>query len=131
MDKKEKEQINELRSQGYGYKKIAQVLDLSVNTVSSYCRRNEIEKYRCAVCKQCGAELKQTPKHRKKKFCSDKCRFTWWNAHPESVSRKAVYHFVCEYCGREFSSYGNSHRKYCSRACYGKSKTKEISKIEV
>ncbi len=52
------------------------------------------------------------------KFCSDKCRMAWWKAHPDQLNRKAIYHMVCAHCGQPFDSYGNSHRKYCSRACY-------------
>jgi endogenous inhibitor of DNA gyrase (YacG/DUF329 family) len=32
---------------------------------------------------------------------------------------KAVRHFTCPTCGNDFTSYGNAHRKYCSRACHG------------
>jgi hypothetical protein len=35
------------------------------------------------------------------------------------MRRKAVYHFVCPVCDAAFDSYGNQHRKYCSRACFG------------
>ena len=36
----------------------------------------------------------------------------------ELVKRKAVYTFTCPACGKEFTVYGNSHRKFCSHACY-------------
>lgn len=52
------------------------------------------------------------------KFCSDNCRTAWWNAHPEKVNRRAVYHFTCAHCGKPFTAYGNAKRKYCSHACY-------------
>lgn len=39
MTKNEKHRINELRLNGYGYKKIAKELGLSVNTVKSYLAR--------------------------------------------------------------------------------------------
>ncbi|MDD5917522.1 MAG: zinc ribbon domain-containing protein [bacterium] len=60
----------------------------------------------------------QAKSRKAKYFCSDKCRNVWWNAHPEKVQRKAYYHLTCEYCGKEFISYGNRKRKYCSRPCY-------------
>ena len=42
----------------------------------------------------------------------------WWNSHLDLVKRKAIYHFTCPTCGREFTAYGNAHRKYCSHSCY-------------
>ena len=39
MTENEKHRINELRLNGYGYKKIARELGLSVNTVKSYLAR--------------------------------------------------------------------------------------------
>ena len=57
-------------------------------------------------------------KKKRKVFCSAECRVRWWNAHPYMVNQKAVYHFVCAYCGKEFTAYGNNKRKYCCHACY-------------
>lgn len=36
----------------------------------------------------------------------------------EEVNRKANYSCTCAFCGKQFTSYGNKHRKYCSHACY-------------
>lgn len=118
------QEILNYRSQGLGYKRIAVLTGYSINTVKSVCRRNQdaLEKR----CLQCGAVLVQTPHRKEKKFCSDKCRMAWWNSHPELVNRKAVYHLTCAQCGQPFNSYGNGHRKYCSRACYGKSRAKAV-----
>jgi hypothetical protein len=36
--------------------------------------------------------LEHTPKSKKKVFCDDKCRYTWWNAHrsgEEALKRDA------------------------------------------
>ncbi|WP_322200375.1 RNA polymerase subunit sigma-70 [Acutalibacter intestini] len=112
------------REQGLGYKRIAALTGYSINTVKSVCRRNPDGAER--FCPQCGAMLTHTPHHREKKFCSDKCRMAWWNSHPEAVNRKAVYHFTCAQCGQPFDSYGNDHRKYCSRACYAEARRKGV-----
>ncbi len=61
MTQGQKEQIDTLREQGNGYKRIAGILGVSVNTIASYCRR------KTAVCPCCGAALVMTPKHRKKR----------------------------------------------------------------
>lgn len=129
MTELQKQQIQRLRCEGNGYKKIAQMLDLSENTVKSFCKRNNAISAEF-TCLQCSQTLKQTPNHKAKKFCSDSCRMAWWNAHPELVKRKSYYDFTCEICRKSFKSYGNSNRKYCSRACYGKSKRKENDHVK-
>lgn len=70
------------------------------------------------VCVSCGAPITQMPGKKEKKFCSDRCRNQWWNAHLDLVDRRANYEFVCLTCGKKFTAYGNAHRKYCSRDCY-------------
>ncbi|WP_369677897.1 RNA polymerase sigma factor [Ruminococcus sp. CAG:379] len=42
MTNKQKEKIIVLRQDGTSYKEIAEQLDLSVNTVKSYCQRHEL-----------------------------------------------------------------------------------------
>lgn len=128
MTDKEKSQIIKLRAAGNGYGRIAQTLGISPNTVKSFCRRNNIstetqEDTATAIvgdthCENCGREIQQIAKRKKKRFCCDKCRNAWWNSHLDQVKRKAVYTFRCPYCGREFQIYGDKRRKYCSHECY-------------
>jgi endogenous inhibitor of DNA gyrase (YacG/DUF329 family) len=127
MNTQQKNQIASLRREGYGYTKIAQALGLSKNTVKSYCRRNDLSGIAAddphvapivRFCPECGKEIIQAPHRKEKKFCSDECRHKWWNARPEMITRKAVYSYTCAHCGEPFTAYGNSHRKYCSHACY-------------
>ena len=70
------------------------------------------------------SRLIQPSTGRPKKFCSDKCRREWWKAHPEKLHRKdtAIYTMTCARCGKEFTSYGNKNRKYCSHDCYIKAR---------
>ena len=123
MTEKQKAEIVRMRGDGVSYKQISDVLSLSVNTIKSYCKRNNIlktdsEKALYASCLQCGKPVIQKEKTKRRKFCSDVCRRKWWNAHPEQVNRKALYKNRCECCGKEFEAYGNNHRKYCSHECY-------------
>lgn len=129
MTDKEKSQIIKLRAAGNGYGRIAQTLGISPNTVKSFCRRNNISTEtkedtatdilgETTYCENCGREIQQIAKRKKKRFCCDKCRNAWWNSHLDQVKRKAVYTFRCPHCGREFQIYGDKRRKYCSHECY-------------
>jgi len=125
MTVQEKNRIAAMRKAGMGYAAIAQELEISKNTVKTFCRRNNLQLKKeheaepvTNCCPQCGGPVHQTPGRKHKKFCSDLCRNKWWNAHPNEIQRKAMYNFVCPTCGKAFSAYGNSHRKYCSHECY-------------
>ena len=113
-----KAKIELLSSQGLGYKAISEILDTPLGTVRSYLQRDVGDGGSYVSCKQCGRKLKIISGRKPKMFCNKNCRQTWWNSHPECVKRKAVYSFVCDVCGKEFTAYGNNHRKYCSRECY-------------
>ena len=110
MTDSEKKQILELYNKGLGYSKIAAALELPLNTVKSFLYR-------------LNKPLQITSK-RVKRFCSDKCRMAWWNAHQEYVMRTAYYSFVCPQCGKTFTVYGNSKRMYCSRKCFAAARRK-------
>ncbi|MCD7751028.1 MAG: helix-turn-helix domain-containing protein [Lachnospiraceae bacterium] len=118
MTIEEREEVTTMRRNGSSYRKIAESLGVSMETVKSYCRRNKITI--SPLCKECGVAIVQTPGKRKRLFCSDQCRTKWWNAHPELVKKKpySFYDFTCAYCHKTFTAYGNDHRKYCSHECY-------------
>lgn len=125
MTDAQKIQISNLRAEGFGYKRIAEQMGISENTIKTYCRRNGLggkaateEQADKHVCLYCGVEVKQNPGRKEKKFCSDKCRNKWWNEHLDRVNRKAMYEYECPHCKKSFTVYGNSHRKYCSHECY-------------
>ncbi len=133
-----KQKIHIMRQEGRSYSLIAATLGIPFNTVKSYCRRNNItviktgstkdsdyksevpavERERQTVCKNCGKLLSQSVKGQPKKFCSEKCRRTWWKANEQQLDRKAYYSLICSRCGIEFRSYGNKSRKFCSHSCY-------------
>lgn len=122
MTRKEKESVRFLRGEGYGYLAIATRLGISLNTVKSFCRRNGLggiaEKPDRQTCRQCGKPLAQEPKRPARKYCSEACRRIWWKEHSHLVNKKAFYSLTCAHCGKEFQSYGNQKRKYCSHPCY-------------
>ena len=124
-------QVKEMRLKGMGYRAIAEALGLSRDIVRNHCKAKGMGGYVAAtvknlqerevqngICLCCGEEISQQGNGRPRKFCSEKCRRQWWKTHPEEGNRKAVYTQVCARCGKEFTAYGNSHRKYCSHDCY-------------
>lgn len=131
MTTEQKAAIAALRQQGYGYMKIANHIGVTVGAVKSFCQRNGLRNAAARpdispqtihtaerFCKHCGVPVIQTPRARKKLFCSTACRQKWWNAHHEQVKRRAFYTFICHACGKEFTAYGNQGRKYCCHECY-------------
>ena len=128
MDGFQKEQIRNLRREGMSYAKIAKQVDVSRDAVISFCRRNGLQEIKkpipvvntdaADVCRECGKPLIQVDGMKKRVFCSKECRVKWWKEHPERLNQKAVYQYTCPHCGKPFSAYGNSKRKYCSHACY-------------
>ena len=127
MTDKQKNQIAVYRGQGLGYSVIARMMGLSVNTIKAHCRRNGLGGKRALedhsditvyACENCGKPVQQNKGRKKKRFCCDRCRNTWWNAHLELVNRKANYECTCKKCGKNFISYGNKDRKYCCHECY-------------
>ena len=109
--------INNMRLEGHSPSVIAAKLGLSAGTVRSHIHRHP-NIPGAKACKNCGRPLMQPKGRREKKFCSDSCRMAWWNSHQDQVERKAYYRLECQFCGKEFESYGNKNRKYCCRACY-------------
>jgi len=121
MNEMQKKQISTLRSQGYGYIRIARELELSENTVKSYCRRHGLSVdalQNMAFCRNCGQPIVNREKRKPRQFCANLCRIAWWKEHPDSVNKKAVYSFTCAGCGKQFTAYGNNNRKYCCHDCY-------------
>lgn len=127
MTDKEKQQIAVYREQGLSYTKISNKMNLSINSIKTYCKRHGLGGVRAFdmtgevkiySCENCGKPVKQNPGRKQKRFCSDKCRNTWWNAHMDLVKKKANYECICMKCGKSFISYGNKERKYCSHECY-------------
>ena len=121
MTELQKHQIMNLREKGYGYIKIANELGISVNTIKSFCRRQNIIKPKADdkhYCKCCGKEVEQTKGRKEKKFCSDSCRMKWWNGNLDKVNRKAYRQRKCLKCGNEFTVYGSKKKKFCTHECY-------------
>lgn len=133
MTNEQKSTIMRLRSEGCKYTAIADAVGLSINTVKSYCRRQNINTFietasdeSCAACcKQCNKPLERKDGKKPRKFCSDDCRHAWWKDHPNEVNMKALYTKACAHCGRSYTVYGRPHSKFCCHACSAQHRTKK------
>ncbi|WP_165620583.1 helix-turn-helix domain-containing protein [Streptococcus equi] len=120
-------QVWKYRNEGLGYRKIANLLDLSLTAVKRYCNTNPYLKgYGQAVvamisdgkqkghlCKECMKPIVQPKKGRIKQFCSASCRRkNWLKKYPEKANN-----YFCKLCGMTFTAYGSPKRIYCSRSC--------------
>lgn len=125
MTDEQKRKITALRQEGLGYTAIARRMNISKDTVKGFCRRNGLAGQRDTGtvaakdrCRECGKSLCQTEGKKRRVFCCEECRVKWWHEHPEQIKQRAVYSFTCACCGKQFTAYGNSKRKYCSHECY-------------
>ena len=135
MTSTEKSRINELRAQGFGYKRIARMLNVSVSTVQSHCRRggpllsssnkgssaiaavpvnSALDTAGNSFCKQCGAVIARRPHRRPRLFCSDTCRQKYWYQHRADASTATSH--ICPTCGQTFVT--SRSQIYCSHDCY-------------
>ena len=71
MTNYEIQQIRVLQCQGLGYRRIAATLNLSPNSVKSYCQRHPMEpsSQADAYCKQCGNPVTFKAGKKKRLFC--------------------------------------------------------------
>ena len=125
--------VTQLQHQGLGYRRIAALTNISVNTVKGYCKRHpvntqETEPQTDAYCKQCGRPVYYVPHRKAKQFCSDKCRMAWWNNNRNQVQHKVTKTVVCCLCGRSFVATGKRERKFCSKECFAAAMRKEAEK---
>ena len=126
MTGEQREKITQMRREGAGYSTIAEAIGIPKDTVKTFCQQNGIggNKAPWAAardgkhCPECGMKLEQTYRAKPKRFCSDACRRAWWNHHQKQLRSEKVRNFVCEKCGKTFTAYGSSNRKYCCYDCY-------------
>lgn len=108
MNTEEMERIKELRLKGMGYKAIASITGLSRDSVRGFCRRNGLIGVSAVValnleekikknelCIYCEKPIKQKLQGSVRKFCSDECRYKWWNENldKKNKSEEATYEF--------------------------------------
>ena len=143
MTEQQKISIHNLREQNFSYVAIARVMGLTLSTVKCYCQRsglagNRKEAFKSqsdtplelpTFCRCCGKQLIQREKVKHCKFCSDACRVTWWNAHPELVKRRNPHTVKCLCCGKEFTYFGIKQHKFCTHECYIKHRYEGVTYV--
>lgn len=126
MTNETKLKIDELRSKGLGYSKIANLLGITKNSVASYCKRSvgiSISSDKKIIrCLNCGKPIIINSNSKPRKFCSDKCRRLYWKNHESEINKKTFHEFICPICGKCVKLYGKPHQKYCSSTCYFKAR---------
>jgi len=124
MTSKQKLSIKALRTIGWTYARIAETIGVSADTVKSFCLRQKIiireniDVAGNALCKHCGKLLQQATGGRVRVFCSNKCRYDWWNIYRPFLSKKNTAVIACLHCKIPFAVYSIGSRKYCSIACH-------------
>lgn len=126
MTNNEKADILKMRFDGCSYAQIAEKVQISENTIKSFCRRQRnnknivqnVESVNYDSCNFCHEPLTHLPKKRRKKFCSNQCRIKFWYQNLDKSQVKSKHFLVCASCTKEFKSYGNKSRRYCCHKCY-------------
>lgn len=146
MTVEEKAQVQSLRRDGFGYKRIAYITGVPFETVKSHLRRHPADDDKIVEpmsntapivgikylpCHQCGEPVAQNPGRKRKKFCCVQCRNDWWNRNKYKIDRPSANLFQCAGCGCEFRAYGTTKRKYCSHSCYIKDRFGQVELPDV
>lgn len=129
LTESQKRQVVAMRENGIGYQTIATTIGVTRDQVRNLCKTRKLDGYGSQVkrkiqegilCLYCGKKIEQSVTGRRKKFCCEKCRREWWKVHADALNKRpeAFYGMVCNCCKKEFMSYGNKTRKYCSHKCY-------------
>ncbi|MFV0441183.1 MAG: DUF2116 family Zn-ribbon domain-containing protein [Lachnospirales bacterium] len=129
--------------------KISQLMDISHNTVKSFCQRNHVAKPKIIKevkkevisketkdtevintldskhCVNCGKAVEQMSGRKLKKFCSDSCRKIYWKDNQFNVNRKSATENVCPVCSKKYIDYAKNNRKranVCESSGYSSSR---------
>ena len=78
-------------------------------------------------CPNCGIAIQQPLLGRRKKFCSNECRWQWKSRHEKPENWKSSRIAICPVCGKQFTASREytRQRKYCSHACANRGRAME------
>lgn len=69
-------------------------------------------------CTNSGSEQKHQPSGKTDELRCEDCRGPVKRKPRTKNKQGPYYRFTCAHCGKPFTAYGNSKRKYCSHSCY-------------
>ena len=113
----DKDIIIALKEKGYSYKEIASELGIPIGSIKSVISRASREikmEIDTPKCKNCGQKIISVKGKRKKVFCCDKCRTSYWLKHLKERN--------CKFCNKPFIPNSKSKQIFCSKECYLKSR---------
>ena len=113
MNHEEKIKVIELGNQGLTIREISQITGIPTTTVNRW--KNEGNKV--VVCPVCRKKFLSRKGFKGKKFCSDKCRYTWWNSHRSLMKHRSSVQTKCPHCGELFIA-RRKGQLFCCRNCY-------------
>lgn len=117
----QKLKIDQMRENGQSLQAISEELSISLGTIKSYLSRKSSVLH-CSYCRQ---TIHQQNHRKKKRFCSDRCRMSWWREHCESSDK--TIEKICPICKKKFFSYPSKSQIYCSKQCAGKARWTHVS----
>lgn len=110
---------------------MARLCDASPSTIIAWMKRHDIRRRTraeaqalisaedCSVyhgnCLQCGKPFTQQGAGRRRKFCSERCQRIWWKENRAEAAK--TYTFVCQNCGKEYTTKDIRRDTCCSREC--------------
>ena len=117
MSLNRKDLIFAYREEGMTYREIAEKTGVSEQFCRTVCsranRKQKADTPPTGMCRYCGQQLFHTNGAKKKQFCSEHCRNAFYNR----VKMRKSYIRTCEYCGKDFVSFGYPKKRFCSREC--------------
>lgn len=79
MTDQERRIIKNLRADGYSMVDISHLTSVPYNTIKSYFRRHKDAIPKHTKCLNCGKAIEVIRGKKTKKYCSDRCRISYWN----------------------------------------------------
>ena len=98
MTPKEKNQLLELRRNGWSIKRLAELVRKSIPMIKKILysvRPDEI------YCIECGKPTKR--RNVTSKFCSKECKRKYYKKHPDYLKKKTIHTGICPCCHKEFT----------------------------
>ena len=119
MTNSQQQEILRLKASGLSFSQISTRVGLPRNTIKSFWQRcRAVPEQPTSRCEQCGQPVASRRNRAQPRFCSDRCRSAWWNAHREQFDSKDMTTVPCACCGKPIRFFPSQHRVYCSRECY-------------